>query len=457
MKPRVEALRRAAAVLGICVAALAGFAGSALADYSFQSANVIQPGELPTKQVEGACGLAIGSDGSLYLSDYYHDAVEIFTNLGPYAYQYSRRVVPAVAPSGPCGLAAGGDGALYVNNYHQNVVRFAPGLLGSATTIDSADSTGVAVDPATGNVYVNDRTYVAVYEPSGAPVLVGGEPLRIGLGSLVDGYGVAVASASGLVYVADGAEDVVKVYDPAVSLSAPSTVIDASDGPQNGFVSLHDAALALDQSNGHVLVVDNLQPGFESPEAVVDEFDAAGVYQGQIHQQLVAGEPTGLAVDQGTGDVFVTTGNAEGSNVLAFAPRASAPLSLPASSSSLPVGSGARDAATGVPTSEDRSSAPGPSLRLSPAGASGLTVTVPGPGLLTATGQGLRSLRVHPVSASTPTLRLHLNQAGRRALSRSKLHELRVGVQIAFSATDGTPTVRARQTVTFTQKRGNSE
>lgn len=48
--------------------------------------------------------------------------------------------------------------------------------------------TGVAVSTESGNVYVDNRTYVSVYDSSGNPVLDGeGHPLKIGVGTLQDG------------------------------------------------------------------------------------------------------------------------------------------------------------------------------------------------------------------------------------------------------------------------------
>ncbi len=80
---------------------------------------------------------------------------------------------------------------------------------------------------------------------------------KIGLGSLGDGYGLAVFG--GKVYVADAAANAVKVYEPAIDLLNPIATI------AHGFVSLVDGALAVDPTNGHLLVVDNMQPGYEAP------------------------------------------------------------------------------------------------------------------------------------------------------------------------------------------------
>ena len=204
---------------------------------------------------------------------------------------------------------------------------------GSKTTIDSAESTGVAVDPATDRVYVDDRTYVAVYEPSGV------EALRIGEGSLGDGYGVAVSgfegdlehpATQGDVYVADAATETVKVYDPGVEPDNPQSEI-RGEGVTEGRFYLTDTDLVVDPLDGHLYVADNLEPHFEEkPEVVVDEFSPAGFYRGSVPGSFANGfpsflqdaEPSGLAVAKG--DLYVTSGNYEDADVFIFGPPAPA-------------------------------------------------------------------------------------------------------------------------------------
>jgi DNA-binding beta-propeller fold protein YncE len=265
----------------------------------------------PEHQIEGACGLAIDAGGNLYVSDYYHGL--------------AGQVFAGTPPEGPCGIAFDGAGAFYANIWHQRVVRLTPSL----QVFDAHDSTGVAVDAATGNVYADDRTYVAAYEPSGAPILKagqppGGEALRIGLGSLGDAYGLAVFA--GRVYVPDAASKTVKVYEPAVDPLNPADTI----APPGGFNSLVDAAVAVDPINGHLLVVDNLQPGFEHPEAAVDEFDAGGTYLNRLTGTPVHGEPSGIAVDPTSGALYVTDGNDEESNAFAYGPYSASLAAAPA-------------------------------------------------------------------------------------------------------------------------------
>jgi DNA-binding beta-propeller fold protein YncE len=296
------------------------------------------------EQIKGACGVAVDADQNVYVADYYQNRVVIFNK----EWKYLTRITGinpldagGVAPiDGPCDLAVDSAGRLYVNDYHRDVLRFTPAqyppekgtAYGPAATIDANHSTGVAVDPATDDVYVDDRTYVAKYE---APVEPGEAPVvEIGEGSLEDGYGVTISSfpgTEGLTYVADAASETVKVYDPSLDLEDPVSEIHG-DGTQQGRFYLTDSDLAVDPADGHLYVSDNLEPHFEEkPEAVVDEFSPAGHYRGSVPDSftsgfpsfLQAGEPTGLAVGQSS-RLYVTSGNYEDAAVFAFGPPAPA-------------------------------------------------------------------------------------------------------------------------------------
>jgi len=305
-------------LLSVFLAALVLASPPAQANRKLTSESLLQtaaspiPTPPPSGQIEGACGLAVSSE-KLYVADYYHRAVHAFTPGGQYLSQLTSVGTP---PEGPCGLALSPAGALYANIWHQRVVRLLPS---PATIEEGHSSTGVAVAP-TGNIYVNDRTYVAVYQPNGAPVEVGGQPQRIGVGSLQDAYGVAVFG--GRVYVPDAGTDTIKVFEPAADPANPVATI------SHGFVSLQDAAVAVDPTNGHLVVVDNTQPGWERPAAALQEFEASGAYLGKLACAPVDGGPTGLAFDT-EGNLFVTNGNGEGSNVFRYGPYTAAAVPSP--------------------------------------------------------------------------------------------------------------------------------
>jgi len=294
----------------------------------------------PGGQIEGACGIALRG-GRAYVSDYYHRTIDIFPD-------GSERIA-ANPLDGYCGLAFAPAGTLYANEWHEAVYEVAP----SKQLIDSGNSTGVAVDQASGDVYVDDRTYIARYE---APIAPEEPPAQlIGLGSLEEGFGVAVEG--GRVYVPDAATDVVKVYEPATDPEDPAFVIE----PPGGFTSLRDAAITTDPANGHVLVLDNLQPGFEFPEGAIEEFSSAGVFLGELSHRVIDGEPAGMATSEG--NLYVTDGNSEESNVALFGPYSGsfAPDGAP-SSSSAPLAASTVAPGIGSPGSAEPSGAATPLL-----------------------------------------------------------------------------------------------
>jgi DNA-binding beta-propeller fold protein YncE len=309
----------------------------------------LEVGQLPPLQtegqIEGACGLAVRSaTHDLFVSDYYHRAVHTFTASGTYLgsdFLAGGNPPPVLEPinklNSVCGLAVDGAGNLYADEFHQRVLSL-PG----EEVVDPGQSTGVAVDDA-GNLYVDDRTYVAVYD---APVVPGEAPAsKIGDGHLIDAYGVAVDSQAGRVYVPDAGDGTVKIFDPAGNPAVPVGALEQPPG--GGFRSLVNASLAVDESptegNGHVLVVDDLEPRSEFPRAAVYEFAADGSYLDRLAVRTVGptgeertgpifGEPSGVAVDSGSGDLYVTTGNSQHANVVKygpfepFAPLASSPI-----------------------------------------------------------------------------------------------------------------------------------
>jgi hypothetical protein len=292
---------------------------------------VIPPPPLPPPvgNFEGPCGLAVDAGGDFYVSDYYHHAIDRFGPAPEYLGQHA-----GVDPlDGPCGLALDGFDNLYVNNFHRNVVRLNTSLPADpGTVVDSAHPTGVAVDPLTGVLYVNDRTHLAVYDASGT------ELGQVAGGSLVDGYGLALSAypaTAGRLYVPDAGTDTVKVYESTpLGATGPVATIDGSGTPNGHFVSLRNSAVAVDDMTGEVYVADNLQPEYsERGETAIYVFDAAGAYEGRLKYSVENGLPPGLAVDNsGTATqsrVYVTSGSTELGSVYVYGPHSATANAVP--------------------------------------------------------------------------------------------------------------------------------
>lgn len=368
---RKRAIRRGA--MGMLCAALLTLAGAASAQAAADDPIFVYtpvpipfspPIPPPASYFEDPCGLVVDPGGDFYVSDHHHHTVDAYTPAPTYMTQ-AKEVGPL---SGPCGLALDSAQNLYVNDYHHDVVRLTPSPLplstatrwGPPTAIDSADPTGVAVDLATDTVYVDNRTYVSAYDSSGAPVEVGGEPLRIGDESLEDGYGLAFAG--GRLYVPDAADGVVKIYEPALDPVHPVGTIDGHGVPGGGFNSLRDAAVAVDAVSGNVYVVDDLQPGVaEEPEAAVYVFDSAGAYLGRLKNNIVDSRPAGLAVDNSAeptqGRVYVTSGNTEIASIYAYGPGAQTSTVIKAKKQLGEAPAGTSAPSKGAPSTSGRPSA----------------------------------------------------------------------------------------------------
>ncbi|HXR31394.1 MAG TPA: hypothetical protein VN752_09675, partial [Solirubrobacterales bacterium] len=220
-------------------------------------------------------------------------------------------------------------GNLYAAEFHGAVAKYSPSAFPpTATTtytaqgeVDPGPATGIAVDPDTDQLYVNRRTHLAVYDAAGAHLK------DIGAGALGDAYGVAVSNygpTEGRTYVPDAATETVKVFDAAGDPLAPIT------GLPGGFSSLREAAVAVDDGNGDVYVLDNTQPqNAEQPLGVVYVFTPSGAHKGHLQDAVVDGMPSGLAIDNGGARrAYLTSGNTHNAGIYAY-PANAAELGTP--------------------------------------------------------------------------------------------------------------------------------
>lgn len=325
-------MRRAffAAAVALCaLAAPPTIAGASPDPFIFTPESGSPAAVPPGGDLEAPCGIAVDSQGDLFVSDYGHDAVDAFDAS---SIEFLRQLAGISTANGPCAIALDSAGHFYVNELHGAVLRYPTFFGGTPTTLDPGPATGVAVGPGGGEVFVDDRTHVAVYDVDGAPVQVGGQPLVIGAGSLGEGYGVAVSgylATEGFVYVPDAATETVKVYDPATDPDTPVGEIDAR------FVSLRDSAIAVDAATGEIYVADDLRPtASESPEAAIYVFAADGSYEGRLKYNVIDARPPGLAVDNSggaaQGRVYVTSGQSEKASVMLYQPGSAGSEALPA-------------------------------------------------------------------------------------------------------------------------------
>ena len=208
--------------------------------------------------------------------------------------------------AGPASSPSTLAGNLYVDNWRHDVVRFAnseiPGARGSRST--PLAPTGLAVDPDTGDLYVAHRTYVSEYA---APVKAGDAPVAT-IGSATSANTSASPSPTsppqGDLYVADAADNRVKVFDPATSLTTPVEEIDGAATPQGHFTYFVNGELDRRQQSRIALLRAPLRPRSGSATAPAGSSDRRVQPRRRLPRQITGitdAEPSGIAIEPSTG------------------------------------------------------------------------------------------------------------------------------------------------------------
>jgi hypothetical protein len=270
----------------------------------------------PAHEFNRACGVATDSEGDVYVSSAGTKTIDVF---GP-----NHEFLTAISDSEePCGVAVDGEGVLYVLEMKTgHVVEYKPDIYpfagtpiyGLPTTIDSSgEAKGVAVDPANNHLFVNTGTKVIERKSAGEGSAV--VNASVGEGVLSHGYGVGVWGATGEIYASDESGKVY-VFDPTGATVLAT--IDGTGRPGGAYGALPKANIAVNQSNGHVLVADIAEAG------TVDEFESTGPYVSQTTGSFADAGPSAVAVDASkgasAGRIYVTSGPGAGAEVFAFAP-----------------------------------------------------------------------------------------------------------------------------------------
>jgi hypothetical protein len=173
-------------------------------------------------------GVAVNSTGELWV--YSKEEVSNFSDAAANEFIASRRTfLGGVYPekfSPNHGLAVDSKDNLYENYLKvkeagatpvELIEKFNSNGEGLEQAVDSEESTAVAVELSSDDVYVDNVGTVGRFTPEG--VLIE----RLGEGRLTHGVGVGVSSSSEIVYVADSSADVVEIYAPEEP-SKPSVV-----------------------------------------------------------------------------------------------------------------------------------------------------------------------------------------------------------------------------------------
>jgi hypothetical protein len=207
--------------------------------------------------------------GSVYVLDALHGAVDRLDAAGKYVCQITGRVTPS---STECNTAVGSE------------------------TPSGGFSTprGLAIDETTGDVYVLDAEngVIHVFDSTGAFLR------DIELSTIPGGFepsltrGLAVSGFNHHVFVAEDVFGFVAEFDAAGNFV---TAFNGANTPGEFFAG--EISVAANDSDGHLYITDPFH-------GVTDAFDSAGNYLTQFSHSYNL--PTGTAVDQGTGRVYVS-------------------------------------------------------------------------------------------------------------------------------------------------------
>ena len=235
--------------------------------------------------VKSPCGTAVDSYGNIYVAG--QKAVSIYD---PTSASPGTAIAEIADSEAPCDLAVDSAGNVYAINSNNeasgfwDVVRYTPssyppkpGTAYSApTTIDGDGfSQAIAVNPANDHLFVSKRGASAVHQVAEYDSAANGSGLldgEIGKGLLGSPEGIDVRGANGNIYVYDRLGRVLKVLDPDGTVVLGT--IDGSGSP-NGTFQSNGAfldAIAVDQSNGHVLTTE------VDERSEIEEFEASGAF-----------------------------------------------------------------------------------------------------------------------------------------------------------------------------------
>ncbi len=210
------------------------------------------------------CGVAIGPDGSAYVSVSGASRVERYSPAAG-SVESNSDYDTAITGIHTCGIAVNSSGDIYAARNSSNFAngplkKYAASDFGTnaptPTTIGSPSSnvSAVSIDPSTDEVYADQGDSIHVYDSSDNPAYT------FGSGDFgTDSFGVAVKGNHGNAYVADPTHNTVDVY--------PIQVRSLDSGAS--FPSTNPTSLAVDQSSGDTYVVD---PNNE----VIRRYDSSG-------------------------------------------------------------------------------------------------------------------------------------------------------------------------------------
>jgi Divergent InlB B-repeat domain len=331
-------LKRTALFAMIATATLfAVFVASARAELvrPFLPSASLNGSDTPGGEFNTPCGDAVDSHGDIYVANFGSNTIDIF---GP-----SGSFITAIVDQGggPCGLAVDSVGTVYTFEFDQlqRTVKFTPSSFPPTAATTYSAATPLAESSGTASVAVNpDNDHVLIAVPGGAEHLTEYKSAAEGSGIITESLGGSVLATAHMGQFSeveiDGTTEDIYVGGVSFTSGTPGQVailspdgssllqqIDGAGSPQGGF-NLQSESLAVDSSNGDVLIADLRAHG------VIQEYTASGTFVDDLGptfggtEVFQYAEPSDVAVaPPGTpnaGNVYVTSGASGGGNVFAF-------------------------------------------------------------------------------------------------------------------------------------------
>ncbi len=182
------------------------------------------------------CGVAVDPSGKVYVG-IYPETVRRYTPTSN-TVTNADETESMRGLSGVCNIAVDAGGAVYAATYSGGVNKYDAlqfgSLAASGELVDGAGRT-LAVDPTSGDVFIDEVNQVAQYEGSAEPPTRLGVSGSSGAGGLSASFGVGVDHTSDEVYAANG--ETVEIFGPGVVVAAAST--EAATGLTSSEATLH--------------------------------------------------------------------------------------------------------------------------------------------------------------------------------------------------------------------------